>query len=556
MKRPIAAALVLVACSAPVDPDGEPKPEPELCREGVSQSALTAVDRKIVGAASPYQADGTLRERDADLASSQRKRREVAWQTVAKVLSEVPLSEPLPNASELPAQVPLWQTWYDADDLRRVFHRVYGQMPKADKEVRRRFDEEALDDTFLWNLSAIDELPNWPVDRYIEYVEAVDQASEIAGLGGISRVAYSPGAARHLLRSYPEILRCGDDGVPPMRATGPEEVVDVAREAVTVATCNRQIVGSYSIEADETLHATLEDGEDATLSMHSNSESCTAEAGAPCEIEGPATVEIVVEAGVSDLQSIVAITRTSHRPEWAACLDGPFPLEAVVVKADYRRADFEMTMPVYSTSAGALSHRLSGDVSWEVPDGEADPDASDIYTLTLPGGASYRLAGLHIMTKELDHWLWITLWWSPSPSDDFGADRPASIARSSGPWKNYKMCVTTAFEEGDPSPSGGFDESHPSLADALSAVYAGQGAPTWCSNPYIEEGHGNAGSNCIGCHQHGGTHLLSEDVLLLSEHGRTELRNNFPTDYSWAVTSGDRLGRLFADEEAYYLGPR
>ena len=26
-----------------------------------------------------------------------------------------------------------------------------------------------------------------------------------------------------------------------------------------------------------------------------------------------------------------------------------------------------------------------------------------------PNGNRYRLAGLHLMTKELDHWLWITL---------------------------------------------------------------------------------------------------------------------------------------------------
>jgi hypothetical protein len=78
----------------------------------------------------------------------------------------------------------------------------------------------------------------------------------------------------------------------------------------------------------------------------------------------------------------------------------------------------------------------------------ADPSPAQIHTLTLPNGLHFRLAGLHVMTKELDHWVWITLWWSPEPDDDFGADRPASIAALGGPWGHYKMCVVTAFEEG------------------------------------------------------------------------------------------------------------
>jgi len=44
-------------------------------------------------------------------------------------------------------------------------------------------------------------------------------------------------------------------------------------------------------------------------------------------------------------------------------------------------------------------------------------------------------------------------------------------------------------------------------------VHAGAGGPSWCSNQYIERGAHNAQTNCIGCHQHAGTGLASEDVL-------------------------------------------
>jgi hypothetical protein len=160
------------------------------------------------------------------------------------------------------------------------------------------------------------------------------------------------------------------------------------------------------------------------------------------------------------------------------------------------------------------------------------------------------------MTKELDHWQWITLWWSGDPDTDFGEDRPAAIAGLGGPWKNYKMCVATDFQEGDPDPMGGFAEASPTLASALASVHGGVGSPSWCSNPYLEEGPGNMATNCIGCHQHGGTNHTAESIIgeldKFPEHGRTQLRNNFPHDYSWALSDGDRLASSFREIVSYF----
>ncbi len=542
--------LALFGCTSP----GEPPSEPECV--GTSQAALAAVDRKIVGEAAPYPADGTLRARDAELAASQQKRREAAWATVAKVLEPAPLQESLPNGRRLPSHIPAWQTWYGLDDLRRVFHALYEPLSETEKRSRARFSSASLDDAFLWNTRAVEELPTWPAERYLEYLAAIDEAGEVAGLGGISRVGYSPAAGRHLLSSYPEVLACRDAGVPPPHAEGPVVDTPVAREAVEGAACEPRLVGVYAIEADEVLRGVLEEGDDATLTLRAGSELCTTAAGITCEVTGPALVEVTVDPGASPLRAVVDLTRRSRKPAWSACLDGAFPVDAAIVKADYRRADLEIKLPVFSTSAASLRARLQGDASWEVADGEADPGPSEIHTVTLPNGNNFRLAALHIMTKELDHWQWITLWWSDSPEEDFGADRPAAIGALGGPWSHYKMCVVTAFDEKDALAGGGFDASHPSLAEALAATYGGVGAPTWCSNPYLEQGHGNAGTNCIGCHQYGGTDLTSEEVLTFTDVGRLQVRNNFPSDYSWATTAGDELAQLFADEELYFLGPR
>ena len=162
------------------------------------------------------------------------------------------------------------------------------------------------------------------------------------------------------------------------------------------------------------------------------------------------------------------------------------------------------------------------------------------------------MPALHVMTKELDHWLWITLWWSKDPDTDFGADRPANVAALPGPWRNYKMCVSSAYLEGDPDPRGG---AAGTLGDALEAVHGGVGAPSWCSNPYLELGEGNAATNCIGCHQHGGTDLTPEAILATQpHHGATRVRNNFFTDYLWAIKGGqgEDLSALVQAEVDYW----
>jgi hypothetical protein len=237
-----------------------------------------------------------------------------------------------------------------------------------------------------------------------------------------------------------------------------------------------------------------------------------------------------------------------------ACLTSAFAPSASVVKASWRRAGIGRPLAVYDTSAAALSQRLSAaEPSWEQPDGEADPGPDQIYTLRLPNGNTFRLAALHIMTKELDHWIWATLWWSPEPDTDFGADRPASLPP---PWNHYKLCTAVSFDEHDPDARGGFTAERASLGDALEATYAGLGGRTWCSNPYIEEGGGNAASNCIGCHQHAGTGLTSEGILAdgaaFPDHTRRLVREDFPADYVFGASVGDDLGAMFRETEQHY----
>jgi hypothetical protein len=235
---------------------------------------------------------------------------------------------------------------------------------------------------------------------------------------------------------------------------------------------------------------------------------------------------------------------------YVSCFGEEAPPDAAVVKASFWRADDGATLPVHATDPRTLTARRTGELDqggWGRGAREATPGPSEIYTVRMSDGGTFRMPALHVVTKELRDWVWITLWWSDRPDEDFGADRPEAIRRLGGPWSHYKMSVVTSFDEGDPDPRGGVEGA---LGDALLAVHEGAGAPTWSSNPYLERGARNAQTNCIGCHQHAGVRgITSERVLAdpvaFPASGRSRVRRNFPADYLFALESNpERLARI------------
>ncbi|MCB9570485.1 MAG: hypothetical protein H6709_00190 [Kofleriaceae bacterium] len=479
-------------------------------------------------------------------------RREVAWAAVARALTAVPFAIDPPSG--VPAELPRWATWYGADDLRRLFDRLFRGLDPDAQRARAPFGDAALDAAFAWNPTAVDELASWPADRWQAYLDAIDDAAEVHGIGGIPRVTFSPGAARHLLASYAPIVACEGQPAPPAFADAPTAGPQrMAHEVVDLAACERRGFGPYYVGDGERLTAAVAGAGAAAVRVRVGAPpagdvvDCE---GATCDAAGPGAIYVEVaaeDAGTFTLD----VSYQEADPTWAPCLGQPFPLDAAIAKAEWRRAELDLQVAVHDTSADGLTALV--DDTWGDGQGELDPGPDDIYTVQLPeGGARYRLTGLHLMTKELDHWLWITLWWSPEPDTDFGADRPAAIAALPGPWAHYKMCAVTWFTEGDDDPGGG--AADPTLAEALAAVHERAG-PSFCSNPYLEQGAGNARTNCVGCHQHGGTTIANEDILTdeatYPGNGRLQVRNNFPADYSWQTSRGG-LGRMFLDEIEYW----
>jgi hypothetical protein len=469
----------------------------------------------------------------------------------------VQLAEPtLPQTFQLPA----WHTWFARDDFERVYKKLYRDLGPTGRRARAPLDATTIDAGFEWNTHAVDELPDWPAQRYADYVAAIDEQTDAQGVAGANRVAYSPGAMRQLIHSYvqQDACRLAPDPDPfAPDATMPGAPV-TAIEKPALGTCEFRQLGPYQAGGGD-VTVTMSGSGDADLYVRRGEApdvetyDCRSDGGTStetCTVPGGAPIYVAV-FGAQPSEVEVAVAYTTDDVASPTCLDGPMPRDAVVVKADWHRVLTD-PLPIFDTSAARMQQRLAADAPAWTDDGAANPDPTQIYTATIPEtGAVFRMPALHVMSKELDHWSWITLWWSPDPDSDFGADRPAAIAALPGPWRNYKMCTTSSYLEGDSDPRGG---QAGTLGDSLAAVHHGTGEPSWCSNPYLELGPGNAATNCIGCHQHGGTDLLPEAILAEPHHGTTRVRNNFFTDYSWAIKGGrgDDLSSIVKAEMDYW----
>lgn len=557
----LALALGVLASACSTEPDAPPV---QSCNGVSSQaSSASAEGRWLLGLAARYPADTSLAARADEIRRSQRARREVAWQAVARALAPVPLAHGTGTAG---VTVPRFRTWYDREDVNRTFGRLYGALGADGRAAERRFTDDALDEALGWNAAFVTTLPEWTASRLDAYAASFTSAGALAGITGVQRIAISPDAVRHVVSSYPEVLRCLARGAPPSFADGAAAPQQLAREPVALPPCGSQVRGSYFVATGGQLTARLDGAPaGAELSVLDGVSDlaqarCTAAAETGCTVTGPGTFSVRLTARGRAAGGTLDVRSTPPTADVAGCLHGVFPPGAATVALEWRRVGLD-PFPTYDTSAAGIARRLrpGGDATWGTGDGTAEPDESSAYTMRLASGAAFRLAGMHLRTRELDRWVNVTLWWSPTPDEDFGADRPAAVRALGGPWSSYKMCVATDFDELDPDPAGGFAQSAPSLAAALREVREG-GGPSWCSNPYIDAGPGLVRSNCVGCHQHAMSGVrpadVQNDITRYPANGRRQVRNNFPSDGFWGLDGGDNLASVLAEAVDYYRNAR
>jgi hypothetical protein len=101
----------------------------------------------------------------------------------------------------------------------------------------------------------------------------------------------------------------------------------------------------------------------------------------------------------------------------------------------------------------------------------------------LERGDHLVLVGMNLATKDLENWVWASLWWHDhADQGPFAADRPDALPSA---WRHYLMRVA-------------FDAEKPAEA---------RGGAHICFNPWLEArfpdgGHGGGEvSNCLSCHR-------------------------------------------------------
>ncbi len=462
-------------------------------RSSPAEVKATPEDRKVIGAAVPLAADDVTFD-EKDLATL-KGRRDAAWKVVEQVLRPVRIGAEGGLKGFRPedeATLPLWQTWYDAGEFLELFKRLYMGLGKEGRAAKKPFCPAAVQDAF--SAHATKSLKGWTPEKLEQRLGQLKSQPEVHGVSGKGVTLFSPGILTGLFTNYNGISKC------------PE----------TTKTVERQTPPPAGPSFSHCLAAEFPNGKESALALDA-----------------------------------VAYAHCPEVPREKAALDYARSGISVAVKTAWNVAHRE-DLAAFDTTAMALGRQLE-DGAW-VParmktDGDLSP--SNIYTIRLkPSEREYWLVGLHLAVKSLRHWMWITLWWSDDPDQDFGADRPDEL-KASGAWGHYKMCVTTDFKEQDPDPAAAYDGSAPSLAAAVRAYGKRDPDASWCSNPYVELGHGNARTNCIGCHQHAGGGVEAPDDVFLDEpadaanaarraryphDGRSAVRINFPSDYLWSIT--------------------
>jgi hypothetical protein len=560
-------APTLLLASALTAACGGGSGDPPSPARGSSRTAqyASAEGRWLLGLASRYPADTALAAREDALRRSQRARRAAAWEAVARALAPVTLARPAGLAG---AAVPRFQTWYDRQDVARVFQRLYEGIGPAGRAASARFDDAALDEAFGYSTRFVTTLPEWPAERLERLRRVAQHAGAVAGVSGVLRVAASPDAVRHLVQSYPEVLRCINGSAPPAFVDGPAAAQQVAREPVALPACGVRRAGDLlrRHRGLRSPRASTAGAAGASLRVISEGVTrptgvvrCSADALAGCTVQGPGTLPGARRGRAQGAQGMLDVryqtpeapsSRVPRRRLPARRGDGG---DGVAPGTDLG------PLPTFDTSAAGIARRLGPAPmppgAWATappspPTRRSTPCGCRVGEHLSPGGDAHA----HARGRPLAQHHAVVV--AERPDDDFGADRPAEVRALGGPWSNVQDVRRLDYDELDPDPAGGFARRAPTLGSALRAVHEGAGGPSWCSNPYIDAAPGLVRSNCVGCHQHAMSGLRPFDVQETPERfpgrGRARVRNNLPADGFWGIDAGDRLGAVLVETVDYH----
>lgn len=137
-------------------------------------------------------------------------------------------------------------------------------------------------------------------------------------------------------------------------------------------------------------------------------------------------------------------------------------------------------------------HCIGEDQSWQLVSAVSPHDA---FTITTKDQSEWQLVAMHLAVKNMEHWLWISLWWTPTINPEV----PEDLAFL----RQYQMCFVDTRAP--------WEEQR-------------------CSNPFLEKGQGMAATNCVGCHQ-----FASADSAKMNSLANSRLTTQSTYDYMWTL---------------------
>lgn len=405
----------------------------------------------------------------ADVNTSMRRRRDMAWSIVADVWKPVQVSG---------GTIPAWMLWYEQEDIELLYREMSTKVETPDK--------------------AADAAP--AVEAELQRYSTKDLQASLsrARLGRVLRQT-----------TFPQF-----------RAMGPHVEPGTGSIYYNYAYVKHFLANAVKI--------------------------------ANCDLSAFATP--LVRSGQAQIQ------RQDADNIYALCMDSEMPPDAVMIKVAWTpivlfEGQFEGTkahdFDLSASMAAKLPLPPAG--QWlEEPFGYFNGTGIQSYGFDVADdqGQRWQLTGMHIASKKLRTWMWITLFRRAS-GWEWTADKPRALDDVG--LRSYGMAAVSDFKEGDPSPATSYDgviammkqkragqapkpwseykgddkdfEPHVAVLKAVSQVMNGA---QWASNPYIESTM--ARGNCIGCHQGSTDSFLPTQLFKKRNYNISDFSFSFATN--------------------------
>ncbi|MGC4071366.1 MAG: hypothetical protein QM760_02365 [Nibricoccus sp.] len=91
------------------------------------------------------------------------------------------------------ATIPAFRTWYQRDDMERMFGKLYEGLGKDARKARKTPTNAQIDAVMDWNAT---HRGSWGDNDFESRLKAIDTNAALQGLGGNARVSYSTGMVR------------------------------------------------------------------------------------------------------------------------------------------------------------------------------------------------------------------------------------------------------------------------------------------------------------------------------------------------------------------------